>query len=91
MFDKARQGSLLKERLAKKRRGICERCGIANYAILQVHHKKERRNGGSDQLSNLELLCPNCHAEHHLGKSLFQNKKSAKVSQHKNGGMAESG
>tara|TARA_B100000745_G_scaffold300439_1_gene254406 strand:- start:4211 stop:4561 length:351 start_codon:yes stop_codon:yes gene_type:complete len=70
-FNKAYQGSLLKERLAQKRGGVCERCNMSNYAILQVHHKKERHRGGTDVLSNLELLCPNCHATHHFGKGLF--------------------
>ena len=78
-FDKAYRGSLLKEKVALKRGGVCERCQENNYAILQIHHKKERYQGGTDHLNNLELLCPNCHATHHLGKSLFQQKKNAKV------------
>lgn len=82
-FDRAYQGSLLKEKIAKKRGGICERCGENNYAILQVHHKKERYNGGTDHVRNLELLCPNCHATHHLGKSLFQETNGATVAQTK--------
>jgi len=44
----------------------CERCGYDKYPdILEVHHKdRTRKNGASE---NLELLCPNCHAEeHHL-------------------------
>ncbi len=70
-FDKAYRGSLLKEKIANKRGGCCERCKMDNYFILQVHHKKERHKGGTDRVTNLELLCPNCHATHHLGKSLF--------------------
>jgi 5-methylcytosine-specific restriction endonuclease McrA len=42
---------------------------------LQVHHKKERYKGGDDSPKNLELLCPNCHAAHHLGRSLYKKKK----------------
>lgn len=68
-FNKAYRGTLLKETVAKHRGGICERCGENNYAILQVHHRKERHKGGTDHMSNLELLCPNCHASHHFGKS----------------------
>lgn len=78
-FNKAYQGSLLKEKVATQRGGVCERCGEKNYAILQIHHKKERHQGGTDHLRNLELLCPNCHATHHLGKSLFDPKKDATV------------
>ena len=74
-FNKAYRGSLLKEKVAKKRGGICERCTEDNYAILQIHHKKEQHKGGTDILSNLELLCPNCHTTHHLGKGLFQAEK----------------
>lgn len=74
-FNKAYRGTLLKETVAKKRGGTCERCNEDNYAILQIHHKKERHAGGTDQITNLELLCPNCHASHHLGRSLYNNKK----------------
>lgn len=72
-FDKAYQGRLLKEKVATARGGICESCKETNYSILQVHHKKERYLGGSNALYNLELLCPNCHATHHLGISSFHN------------------
>jgi 5-methylcytosine-specific restriction endonuclease McrA len=75
IFNKAYKGTRLKEKVASARGGICERCGMKNYAILQIHHKKERYKGGTDALTNLELLCPNCHAAHHLGKSLYKKKK----------------
>lgn len=74
-FNKAYQGRLLKEKVATAQGGVCERCGESNYAILQVHHKQERHLGGNDDLSNLELLCPNCHTTHHLGFSTFHNLK----------------
>jgi 5-methylcytosine-specific restriction endonuclease McrA len=54
-------------KLASIRGGFCEECGNENFAILQVHHIKERANGGSDDDDNLKLLCPNCHAKTHLG------------------------
>ena len=73
-FDLAYRGTLLKEKVAKKRGGICEWCGLSNYAILQVHHKVERHKGGKNNLSNLELLCPNCHTTHHYGTALFGKK-----------------
>jgi len=78
-MNNARQGALLKERLALKRGGVCQKCREENYAILQIHHKLERHRGGSDEIKNLELLCPNCHATHHLGHSLFQKKKNDTV------------
>lgn len=70
--DKARRGTTLKQKVAKKYGGVCARCGEENYAILQIHHKQERFRGGKDTMSNLELLCPNCHMTHHLGRSLFK-------------------
>ena len=73
--NKAVLGGRLKEQLAKLRGGTCERCGENNYAILQVHHKTERYRGGTDDVKNLELLCPNCHMTHHYGKSLYHEKK----------------
>jgi len=73
-FNKAYQGTVLKETVAEERGGVCEHCGENNYAILQIHHKKERYKGGNDSLPNLELLCPNCHATHHLGKGLYNSK-----------------
>ncbi len=69
--NKAYVGTALKKKLAKKRGGICEKCKMTNYTILQTHHKVERANGGTDNMSNLELLCPNCHMTHHLGSNLF--------------------
>lgn len=45
--------------------GACENCGYNEYpGILQIHHKD--RNRRNNQLSNLELLCPNCHEVTHL-------------------------
>ena len=78
-FNNAYRGALLKEKVALLRGGVCERCNEKNYSILQIHHKKERYRGGTDSVKNLELLCPNCHASHHLGMSLFNPKKSARV------------
>ena len=74
-FNKAYRGKALKEKVAKIRNGICERCGHENYAILQIHHIVERYKGGSDNLNNLELLCPNCHMTQHHGYALYEDKK----------------
>jgi RNA-directed DNA polymerase len=30
-----------------------------------LHHRKRRCDGGTDQLTNLELLHPTCHRQHH--------------------------
>lgn len=42
----------------------CKRCGWKQVPkILQVHHIDENRS--NNDITNLEILCPNCHAEHH--------------------------
>lgn len=55
--------------LIDERGPCCEQCGYDNINVLNVHHIVERRNGGSDDRSNLKLLCPNCHMTHHYGDS----------------------
>lgn len=70
-YDRAFLGKNLKKKLATKRGGICEKCGENNYAILQIHHKIERHQGGGNEPENLKLLCPNCHYTNHFGYSLF--------------------
>lgn len=45
----------------------CERCGYdANEAAIIVHHID--RNRANADISNLEVLCCNCHAIEHLGE-----------------------
>ena len=50
-----------------KRKGLiekCQRCGYSKMPnLLGVHHKD--RNRLNNDLSNLEILCPNCHSEEH--------------------------
>lgn len=65
--DKVKNQRALKERLIKLRGTSCERCDYPNTKILNVHHKIYRSNGGTNELDNLELICPNCHAEEHYG------------------------
>lgn len=55
----------------------CERCGFDDApGILVVHHKD--RNRENNQMDNLEVLCPNCHAVEHLAerKSGWKGHKS---------------
>lgn len=43
----------------------CQRCGFNEEPkILGVHHKD--RNRHNNEMSNLEILCPNCHSLEHL-------------------------
>ncbi|MHB1769558.1 MAG: HNH endonuclease [Minisyncoccota bacterium] len=50
----------------------CERCGYDTKEILNVHHKD--RNHENNAMNNLELLCPNCHAEEHYLKNSWMNR-----------------
>ena len=38
---------------------ICSVCGYSNSAALEVHHKDENRS--NNHISNLVVLCANCH------------------------------
>jgi hypothetical protein len=43
----------------------CERCGFDKEAAIIVHHRD--RNRDNNHISNLEVLCANCHAIEHWG------------------------
>ncbi|WP_262349072.1 HNH endonuclease [Enterobacter asburiae] len=45
----------------------CPKCKqyITHETGWNIHHKVHRVMGGGDQLSNLELLHPNCHQQVH--------------------------
>ena len=66
--DKVVNALALKKRLIAQRGKVCERCGYDNYKILHVHHVDRDRD--NNKLQNLELLCPNCHAEEHHSKRI---------------------
>lgn len=57
--------------------GCCPRCGekITRETGWHLHHIVRRTDGGSDQCSNLELLHPTCHVQHHAQQSLASTKK----------------
>ena len=45
---------------------VCQRCLLpSDFRGLSVHHKKKRSQGGSNQLSNLVVLCGKCHSKEH--------------------------
>ncbi len=70
--DKVKSQQALKIRLLQERGIVCERCKYSKYEILQVHHKNRDRN--NNNLNNLELVCPNCHAEEHYLKQSWLSK-----------------
>ena len=44
----------------------CAVCG-AEHVPLQVHHKKQRKDGGTDVPANLITVCTDCHKAYHAG------------------------
>lgn len=61
--DKVQNQRGLKLRLIAQRGAKCEKCTYSRIEILQVHHKDRDRK--HNNLENLSLICPNCHAEEH--------------------------
>jgi len=61
------QSFKLKNRLLQEgyKKEKCERCGITNWQgkalSMELHHKDGNRT--NHLLSNLSLLCPNCHSQ----------------------------
>ncbi|KXS30603.1 MAG: RNA-directed DNA polymerase (Reverse transcriptase) [Candidatus Gallionella acididurans] len=47
--------------------GMCLKCGekITKDTGWHLHHALPKAQGGDDNMSNLELLHPNCHRQHH--------------------------
>ena len=58
----------LKEDLMKLRGPKCESCGYSHVEILQVHHIIPKSKGGTNELDNIKLMCPNCHYLRHYGR-----------------------
>lgn len=66
--NKASKNKIIRDKLLAIRPNKCNRCPYDKTRFLVVHHIIERSKGGSDDLTNLELLCSNCHVEHHNGR-----------------------
>jgi HNH endonuclease len=63
--DKVKDLAALRRRVIEFRGNNCSRCGYNKLPILHIHHIIEKSKGGLDDINNLELVCPNCHAEEH--------------------------
>lgn len=61
------QTSKLKEKLLEKNLKVnkCEKCGLTEWngfpLVIQLHHIDGNKHNNS--LSNLQMLCPNCHSQ----------------------------
>jgi hypothetical protein len=56
-----------KEAIKRRDSYTCQDCGIeaGEGKMLDVHHIQPLSNGGPNRLSNLELLCIDCHNDRH--------------------------
>ena len=45
---------------------LCEKCG---QVAVDIHHKKYKSQGGTDDIDNLIALCRKCHSDIHLAKT----------------------
>ena len=46
----------------------CSKCGKGKHFHLHLHHIKPLSKGGSNKITNLKLLCENCHSKDHGGR-----------------------
>ena len=65
--NNALENRAMRQRVIEARGPKCEKCGYDKEPVLEMHHIKQRKDGGSNELDNLLLLCPNCHGEIHHG------------------------
>lgn len=54
---------------------ICINCGHNNLWNLQAHHIVFVIKGGTNELSNLEFLCRNCHYDLHFNEDMDKGEK----------------
>lgn len=52
--------------VAERAGGICETCGCR--PAEQMHHRKYRSRGGTDDVHNLLHICHGCHGRAHTGE-----------------------
>lgn len=74
--------TVLKKWLSKERSWCCEKCGLDSWMgeelSLEIHHLDGDK--ANNELSNLQILCPNCHSQTHNWRSRNINK--LKISDH---------
>ena len=52
-----------RDKAFKHYKHVCARCSFSNVLALEVHHKD--RNRSNNDISNLEIICANCHTIEH--------------------------
>lgn len=77
-----------KKRIAAKQGYKCKKCRVGFGVVYHIDHIKPHSEGGSDRESNLQALCPNCHAEktehdrHKKRQQKIRQKERAEKSDH---------
>nr|YP_009105290.1 putative reverse transcriptase and intron maturase [Pedinomonas tuberculata]AIT93953.1 putative reverse transcriptase and intron maturase [Pedinomonas tuberculata] len=58
---------ITKQKLLNKQNGICSFCELRFQPndLMEIHHKKPRKEGGTDRISNLEIVHGHCHDQLH--------------------------
>ena len=64
----------LRQELVLKHGAFCQKCGIDS-VHLHVHHLIPRVAGGSDDISNVALLCASCHGKADAVVGVIGNRK----------------
>jgi len=52
-----------KKFVASQQKWLCKRCGETLNASYEVDHRIPLYKGGTNDISNLEALCRNCHGQ----------------------------
>jgi uncharacterized Zn finger protein (UPF0148 family) len=76
---KRKTNEALRKLLPEDMRSHCWNClrtdihlkSLRPSVCLQVHHVIEVERGGTDEISNLQLVCAECHAEIHRRREAF--------------------
>jgi hypothetical protein len=56
-------------KILKRMKIGCSCCGwLVEGVSCDIHHINEKKNGGTDEHTNLTYVCPNCHRLIHSGK-----------------------
>lgn len=62
-FYQSRNWNEIKRKALIRDENKCVICGSSKNVL--VHHIRPRKNGGSDELGNLETVCKSCHLKEH--------------------------